>query len=226
MSSIVETIKKIVENEIAKLHIAEPGVVTSIFPHSSPSDKDNYECNVKLKYRDLELRKVPIATPRIGLANIPNVGDMVLLTFINGNINSPVVVGRLYTDEDRPPVNKEEEIVYVYPSSKNSSARRLSAEFPKGMVFTLTDNELTVEAGKTTLKLKRDGDIQVDSTSKVILESKGDFTVKAMNVKIESQANMELKAGASLQMKATGTGELSSTGPLTIKGITVDINPD
>ena len=28
-------------------------------------------------------------TPHIGLANIPNVGDLVLVTFIAGNINAP-----------------------------------------------------------------------------------------------------------------------------------------
>lgn len=107
MSSIVEVIRKIVDAEMNKLHVAEFGVVTSIFPHSSESDKENYECNVKLKYRDLELRKVPVATQHIGLANIPNVGDLVLVTFANGDINAPVVIGRLYTDEDRPPVDRK-----------------------------------------------------------------------------------------------------------------------
>jgi len=52
----VEVIKKIAEDEAKKLNIVEMGIVTSIFPHSDASDKDNYECNVKLKNRDLELR--------------------------------------------------------------------------------------------------------------------------------------------------------------------------
>ena len=47
MDSMVEVIRKIVESEIRKLRIAELGVVTSIFPHSSDSDKDNYECNIQ-----------------------------------------------------------------------------------------------------------------------------------------------------------------------------------
>jgi hypothetical protein len=51
----VEVIKKIAEAK--KLYLMEMGIVTSIFPHSEESNKDNYECNVKLKNRDLELRK-------------------------------------------------------------------------------------------------------------------------------------------------------------------------
>ena len=75
---MIEVIRKIIEDEINKLHIAELGEVTSIFPHSSGSDKENYECNVRLKYKDLELRRVPVATQHIGLADIPNVGDLVV----------------------------------------------------------------------------------------------------------------------------------------------------
>ncbi|MCX9081473.1 MAG: phage baseplate assembly protein V [Candidatus Methanoperedens sp.] len=111
----VEVIKKIAQDEAKKLHIMEMGIVTSIFPHSEESNKDNYECNVKLKNRDLELRKVPIATQHIGFTYVPNVGDLVLLSFINGNINAPVLIGRLYNDENRPPVNNTGEMVFESP---------------------------------------------------------------------------------------------------------------
>ena len=66
----VEVIKKIAEDETKKLNIVEMGIVTSIFPHSDASDKDNYECNVKLKNRNLELRKVLIATQHIGFTGV------------------------------------------------------------------------------------------------------------------------------------------------------------
>jgi hypothetical protein len=55
MSEIVEIIQKIVQHELAKVRTGELGIVTSIFPHSGSGDKDNYECNVKLKNSDLEL---------------------------------------------------------------------------------------------------------------------------------------------------------------------------
>ena len=211
MDNMVEVIRKIVASEIRKLRIAELGVVTSIFPHSSDSDKDNYECNVKLKYRDLELRKVPVATQHIGLANIPNVGDLVLVTFVNGEINAPVVIGRLYTDEDRPPVNKEEEIVYTL--SKGSGLRM---EFPGGMALSVTDDDVSVEAGRTTLKLSRDGDVTIESSAKINVGATGDMSFNAANVKIESKGNMEIKAGATAKVEATGT--------LSIKGAMVNIN--
>lgn len=216
MSSMFEVIRKIVDHEMRRIHVTELGVVTSIFPHSSDSDKENYECNVKLKYRDLELRKVPVATQHIGLAHIPNVGDLVLITFVNGNVNAPVIIGRLYTDEDRPPINKEEEIIYTPPYSKQSGLRRVHLELSSGVVLSITDDDVTVEAGKTTVKLNRDGDIDIKSSANLNVKATGDLSFSAANITIESQQNIEIKAGA--------TAEINATGPLTIKGAMVNIN--
>jgi len=228
---VIEVIRKIIEDEIGKLHVAELGVVTSIFPHSSESDKENYECNVRLKYKDLELRRVPVATQHIGLANIANVGDLVLVTFLNGNINAPVVIGRLYTDEDRPPTNKEEEIVYIPPYSEGSGLRRIHMEFPGGIVLSIKDDEVSVEAGKTTLKLKRDGDIDIESNAKVNLKTTGDLNIDS-NAKVNLKAagemslsatNLKMESQGTLEVKAA-TAKLEATGPLNIKGAMVNIN--
>ena len=220
MSSMYEVIQKIVESEVRKINIAEVGEVTSIFPHSSDSDKDNYECNVKLKYKELELRKVPVATQHIGLANTPNVGDLVLITFVNGNINAPVIIGRLYTDEDRPPVHKEEEILYIPSYSKSSDLRRIHMKLPSGLTLSVTDEDVNLEAGNTTVKIKRDGDIEIQSKAKIDIKAEGDLSFSADNIKMESQNNMEIKAGQgeikmeslkNMQLKA-GTGDLSLAG--------------
>lgn len=213
---MIEVIRKIIEDEISKLYVAELGVITSIFPHSGENDKENYECNVKLKYRDLELRKVPVATQHIGLANIPNVGDLVLVTFLNGNVNAPVIIGRLYTDEDRPPTNKEEEIIYIPPYSKSSDLRRIHMEFPGGIILSVKDDQVSVEAGKTKLKMNRDGDIDIESAAKVNMKATGDMSLSAANLKIESRGTLDVKA--------TGTAKFEATGPLNIKGSMVNIN--
>ena len=217
MSSMFEVIRKIVDHEMQRIYVTELGVVTSIFPHSSNSDKENYECNVKLKYRDLELRKVPVATQHIGLAHIPKVGDLVLITFVNGNVNAPVIIGRLYTDEDRPPVSKEEEIIYNPPYSKQSGLRRVHLELSSGVVLSITDDDVTVKAGKTTVKLNRDGDIDIESSAKLNVKATGDLSFYAANITIESEQTMEIKAGT--------TAEINAAGPLTIKGAMVNINP-
>jgi uncharacterized protein involved in type VI secretion and phage assembly len=220
----VEVIKKIAEDEAKKLHILELGVVKSIFPHSKDSDKENYECNVKLKNRELELRKVPIATQHIGLMYVPNVGDLVILAFVNGNINAPIVIGRLYNDENRPPVNNAGEIIFESPDPKKNGIRRVYMKFQSGIVLTITDDELKAEVGKSVVTIKTDGDITIESNAKLDITAKGNTSLKAdgdlsfsaQNIKIESQQALDLKAGTA--------GKLEASATLDIKGTMVNIN--
>jgi uncharacterized protein involved in type VI secretion and phage assembly len=238
--SIVETMRGIAQRELDKLHLPTLGVVTSIFPHSNASDKDNYECNVRLKNVDLELRKVPIATQCIGLAGIPRVGDLVMLVFVNGDINAPIVVGRLYNDDDRPPLNSAEEIVYVPPYKANSTVRRIYFEFPQGMIFKITDDEVDIKAGDTKVIVLRNGDVHIESKANVNItadgdatfKSKGNLSISGSTVKIESDQDMNLKSGTDLKMNSGASAELKSSAGMNveasaqmkIKGATVNIN--
>ncbi len=209
MMDMVEAIRGIAQEELRNFRMPELGIVTSIFPHSSDSDKDNYECNVRLKEPDLELRRVPIATQVIGLAGIPRVGDLVLVLYVNGDVNSPVIVGRLYNDEDRPPANKAEEIVYVAPYSTNPDVRRVYLEFPSGLTLQMTDDDVKLKAGATRVTISRNGNVTVESKADVTIAAKGDASIKAdgeMNisgatVNIKSEQDMRIESGSNLIAK-------------------------
>ncbi len=86
MSTIVDTIQAIIQQELRRVRIAELGVVEAVYPHSATDDDDNYGCDVRLKNSNLLLKRVPIATNHIGTA-IPYKGDLVLLNFDQGSVN-------------------------------------------------------------------------------------------------------------------------------------------
>jgi phage baseplate assembly protein gpV len=238
--SIVETMRGIAQRELYKLHLPTLGVVTSIFPHSAAGDKDNYECNVRLKNADVELRKVPIATQCIGLAGIPRVGDLVMVLFIDGDVNAPIVVGRLYNDEDRPPLNNAEEIIYVPPYNADPKVRRIYLEFPQGMIFKITDDEVDIKAGDTKVIVLRNGDVVIESKANVnvtadgdaTLKSKGNMTITGSSIKIESDNDLNLKSGTDMKMNSGASAEIKSsagmnveaTAQMKIKGAQVNIN--
>jgi uncharacterized protein involved in type VI secretion and phage assembly len=238
--TLVEAMRGIAKIEINQMHFPTFGIVTSIFPHASASDKDNYECNVRLKNTDLELRKVPITTQYIGLAGIPQVGDLVLLLFVNGDINSPVIVGRLYNDEDRPPVNNAEEVVYIPPYKANNKVRRIYLEFPQGMILKITDEQVDIKAGETKVLVTRNGDVLIESKANVNvvadgdanLKAKGNFSIAAETVKIESKQDMNLKSGNALKIDSTADTDIKGSAAINIeasaqmklKGATVNIN--
>ena len=245
----IDVIRQVAEGEVKKLSLMELGVVTSVFPHGSESDDENYDCSVRLKNRDdFELRRVPIATQQIGFVSIPNVGDLVLLAFINGDINAPVVIGRLYNDEDRPPVSRKDEVVYVPPHATEQGVRRVQVKLPNRFTFTITDEIVTLEAGATTVKIETDGSVTIDSQKDVtITASKGDMKFSARNIALDAQQditvtaqkNATLKAtmtatveGTTTEMKASANGKVEASavldvkcsGPLNIQGALVNIN--
>jgi uncharacterized protein involved in type VI secretion and phage assembly len=210
LTGIVEAMKKVAESEVGKVHVAELGVVTSVFPHADDGDNDNYECSVKLRDKDIELRKVPVATSHIGLANIPHIGDLVLLSFVNGDINAPVIIGRLYNDEDRPPANQAEEIVYKLPYTANPELRRVYVELPDQTVtLTIQDEQVLIHVGDTDITVSKEEGVNVTSKKPITISTEDDLSIKGKNVKIESDADTEITA----------------SGKTTIKGTTVDLNP-
>ena len=145
-NSIIGVMKKVAEHEAQRMSLLELGVVTEVFAHAAEGDKDNYQCSVKLKNRkqpdgsDFELRKVPVATGHIGLANIPNVGDLVAVGFVGGDLNAPIILGRLYNDEDVPPNNDAGQVILTHFDS-----------------LTITTN------GGTRIEVDKDGNVTIEA---------------------------------------------------------------
>jgi phage baseplate assembly protein gpV len=228
---IVELIRAVVRAELAATHVAELGVVTRTHPHASASDKQNYACDVKLRDTGLELKSVPVATQRIGHAAIPNVEDLVLVSFVHGDVHNPVVIGRLYNDVDRPPVAKDREWVFVCPDDKKSGVRRAHFEFPNGNKVTLDDDKLVLEMGSTKLTVKNGGDVALESAANIDIEAAGDMTLKAGGkLALEAGSSFALKAqtdakleGLSISVKAQTSAEVQGSAAASLKGALVTI---
>jgi hypothetical protein len=90
-------------------------------------------------------------------------------------------------------------------------------EFPSGIILTVTDDDVAVEVGKTTLKVDLDGDITVESNANINVGASGDLYFSAGNITMESQNNMEFKAGANHSTTATGNITAESTGNTELK---------
>ena len=223
MSDPIELFKFIVREEIRKLKILDIGTVTSVFPHSSSGDKDNYECNVKLRDYDLELRRVPVATQLIGLSYIPSVGDLVLVAYVDGNINAPVIIGRLYNDKQRPPLSKEEEIVFE-PNYSRSTRRRIHFKLPSGIAFTVEDEVITLKTEKYKVKIKNNGEISIETNGKISISSKNDVKiVSSRKLRLEA-ANVEIFSRNDLEIKTSSSGLIQAIGKLDIKGSIINLN--
>ncbi len=229
MDSIVSVMKKVAEKEVQKIYTTELGIVTSVFPHASESDKDNYECSIQLKNKkqpdgsDFELRKVPLLTQHLGLVNIPKVGDLVLVTFIGGNLNAPVIIGRLYNDEDRPPINQEQEFLLQHNLEEGGSLKidaegviTLTSKNEQN-VITVKDEEIATATDKASVTVK-DGDITLKNEQCQVVLSGSNITIEKGSCKITiAGGGITLDAGSSnVTVKSTGSIKIGDEGKNTI----------
>ena len=234
-TAIVDTLQEVVRHELRNVRVSEVGVVEAVYPHSDSNDDDNYGCDVALR-AGLKLKRVPVATTRIGTAEIPNVGDLVLLAFDRGDINAPIIIARLYNDVDRPPVNHTDEVIFRLPladaddktikgairRADGDPAREMIFELPPKITVRVTDGTVRATAGKTEMVLDQpDGGggtvTVVTGRTKITMNQDGDVTVEAAQaMKLSANTSLSLEA-VDISIKGTGSVSIEAQGSATLK---------
>ena len=212
-------IQAIVREELTRLHTTELGEVTEVFSHESDSDKNNYQVSVTLRDSGLLLPQVTVATQRIGAVAIPNVGDLVIIQFIGGDIHRPIITGRVYNDVDRPPIAKPNEWHFECQDSEASDTRRFSAVFPNGNSINIVDDSATITIGDAVLVMQNDGSIELTAAKDINLNAEGDLNLQATgDLSLQAGGNIKLKADMDLSAEAGMNGELKAAIAATVEG--------
>ena len=145
------------------------------------------------------------ATPRIGQVSIPSVGDLVLVQFVGGDINAPIIVGSLYNDEDRPPINANGQSILHLPLGAGDSdavhievnsdgKREIKIKLGSGLEINLRDDDPAVK-----IAVGSSATIQIDNDGAIKLESQGKIAITGNEVNIEAKAQLKLK-GATIDL--------------------------
>ncbi|MEM6796704.1 MAG: phage baseplate assembly protein V [Acidobacteriota bacterium] len=238
--TLIGTLQALVQAELRRLRIAELGLVEATYPHAADGDSDNYACDVRLKASGLLLHRVPVATGHVGTAAIPNVGDLVLLNFDRGDVQQPIVVGRLYNDEDRPPINARDEVIFRLPlaesdertvqasirnrqDSGDGPPRRLKVELAPKVTLEIHDEGVTATAGAGELKLDQPGasggvvTLEAGGT-RLTLDQDGDLTIEAAGaLTLEARRGLTLK-GQSVSIEGRTTFRAEAGTSATLQG--------
>ena len=183
----------------------------------------------------------PYASKDAGFFFFPEIGDEVIVTFINNDPRFPVITGAVYSKKNTPKETPDEKNQFKSIYSKSGINIRfddedkiLTIQTPGENIFTLDDKEKSVtikDSNDNSLKmdesgialnsakdisLTADGKINIKGTDTVNIESTADVTMKGMNVQAEADTGFTAKGNA--------TAEVSASGQTTIKGAMVMIN--
>lgn len=210
MTAIVPAIRAIIREELAARRLIELGVITQVFTNDGGSGENSLEVNVRLRGSAVELQKVPLAVGRLGLSLAPRVGNLVVLGFVGGDLNAPVVLGALYDEQLLPPDAAAEETVYKILDDAADGKRRFELQLPNDRKVTVEDAKLVITMGSTTVTVEADGaitleaggDINLKAQGAVSIEAGGAATIKGASVTVEGQGEAKLK-GATTTIAGT-----------------------
>jgi uncharacterized protein involved in type VI secretion and phage assembly len=201
----LQLLRQLIRQEMRALRTTEIAVVQD----QHPAEQDNYACTVRLRDTGIVLSKVPVATGRLGTVAIPPVGAMVLVQFIGGDINAPVVVNSLYSDEERSPPSVDGELAWNLPHDSSAddaitltikTVGDKSAKFALGSAVTI---ELQEADPVVTIDVGGNASIKIDSDGTVSIESARTLKVKANEISMAADGNMKIEAGGKLDLKGS-----------------------
>ncbi|MEL0635651.1 type VI secretion system tip protein VgrG [Marinomonas sp. TI.3.20] len=181
------------------------------------------------------------ATKKSGHFFIPEIGDEVIIGYINNDPSQPIVLGSLYSSQRTSPYdltaenntkaivtksqlkvefNDEDKVITIVTPENNSITIS-----DKGKSITLSDqNKNTITMDDSGITLDSPKDITLSAKGKIVLKSTNNTSITAQaDVKVQG-LNVNLEAQTGLSAKGSATAELSASGMTTIKGGLVKIN--
>jgi Rhs element Vgr protein len=156
----------------------------------------------------------------------PEIGDEVVLGFLNDDPRQAVILGMLHSSAKAAPLTGSDdnhEKVYQSRSKMklyfNDDEKAMRLETPAGNKITLSEKEKVLkleDQNGNKIEMTPDG-IKIESAKAVQLKS-------ATELKMESGTAFEAKGGTSLKLEGTASAEISSGAATKVKGSLVQIN--
>ena len=173
------------------------------------------------------------ATSKAGMFFMPEVGDEVVLGFLNDDPVSAIILGSLYSSKHEAPYTPDEKNTNKAIVSKNQLKisfddvqKNLRIETPGGQVFTLSDEDKSItiqdchdnkiQMASAGISLSSPADISLSAKGNVSIEGTADVDIKGMNTSVKAEAAFSANGNASAEVKASGE--------VTVSGAMVMIN--
>lgn len=182
------------------------------------------------------------ASKEIGSFFLPEVGDEVVVGFLNDDPTYPVILGMMYSRKHAPPWTADDKNTHkgIVTKSKmkltfNDDEKWVTLETPGANILTITDkdekieledqhgNKFTMDSSGITLDTPKD--FTVKAKGKISMEATGEVSIKSSGGDVKAEGlNVNLKASVKFAAEGSAAAELKASGQTTVKGAMVMIN--
>jgi uncharacterized protein involved in type VI secretion and phage assembly len=162
----------------------------------------------------------PMAGKNMGWVIYPEPDDEVLLDFVNGDVNEPVILGSLFNGKDTPPFDNAD--------GKNNIRTLVSRS---GHVIEIDDTDgsekitVTDTSGGLIVCMDTAAEtITLTSSKDIKFKADADFVVEADNIEMKAGSKATLKAGSGLEASAGSKLEVKAGASIKVQGAKIDLN--
>jgi Rhs element Vgr protein len=170
----------------------------------------------------------------------PEIGDEVILGFINSDPRHAVVLGMLHSSKNNAPeplsddnhkkgyISREKMKLVFDDENKN-----ITIETPGGNKVLMSEEDEKIhleDQSGNKITMNADG-VTIESIKDIILKASGDVKTEGVNLEMKGSgdwkaegANLEIKGSSATKITGPGTSELSLSGTAALKGAVVNIN--
>jgi Rhs element Vgr protein len=212
---------------MAAVHGLQTGVVTQI--HDDPEMEFRVKVELPLLNGGQESVWARMATLDAGNNRgtffYPEIGDEVLVGFLNDDPQFPVIIGLLHSSANAAPSTPSDgnhEKGFVSRSGMkvwfNDEDKTIEISTSAGNKIFISEKDKSIEMtdqNGNKIKMSQDG-ISLESVKDIILKATGDLKAEGINV--------ELKANSQFKASGSAGAEVSASGSTVIKGAVVQIN--
>jgi len=166
----------------------------------------------------------PYAGNEYGVFFNPEIGDEVVIGFLNNDPRAPMILGALHSST-KPLSNVQNDDNFIkgiktktgMAISFNEDAKRINIIAKENLFITISDEDehLVLNYKNNTIEMNESG-ISLTSSGGITLSAGGDVKITGVNIDIEAQANVKVDGGAG--------AVLSSSAVTEVKGSLVQIN--
>ena len=227
-----------------------PGIVTAkITDNKDPEKIGRVKVRYGWRYADEESDWIRILTPmagkQMGIFFLPEIDDEVIIAFQNGDINSPIVLGMVWSSNVQPPSTNDDgkndirmiksrsgHKVILDDKDGNETISIIDKSGKNSMIFDTAQKSITITSEQDISLLAKNGKIVLDakeleftSSDKTSITANSDFTVAASSGKAAIEASqLDFKGSAQGSLDGGASLTVKASGNLTIQGTMVNIN--
>lgn len=220
MKELLDMVRRTVREELALRRGPQLATVIALTVHASADDTANYEADLRLKHDGLEIMQVPIAMSHVGFAAPPRVGDLVLVEFLDHDLQQPLITGRFYHDQERAPLFRQDEVLFEHRLPDDTVNHLRFADdgsiFLQRAVSKLEDNS----EFKAGVRIDPDGIIELKAGDKitVTLDARNEKVTIVCDGKPIDITCSQLTVDADVEIRKTltvnGDGTIKGTGKI------------